>query len=45
MTDITAPTLGTSVHQEHDFKAGPERVYEALLDEQQFAALSIGVEN
>lgn len=40
MTGTTAPVLGTSVHQEHDFKASPERIYGALLDQGQFAALS-----
>ncbi|SDR57157.1 Activator of Hsp90 ATPase homolog 1-like protein [Rhizobiales bacterium GAS113] len=36
----TQPTLGSFVHQELNFKASPERVYEALLDERQFAAFS-----
>jgi activator of HSP90 ATPase len=41
MNDATRePTLGTFVHQELDFRASPERVYEALLDEKQFAAFS-----
>ncbi len=41
MTNIAASaTLGTSVRQEHDFAASPERVYEALLDENEFAAFS-----
>src|ERR1700682_2583456 len=41
MNDATrGPTLGTFVHQELDFRASPERVYEALLDEKQFAAFS-----
>jgi activator of HSP90 ATPase len=41
MADVVAqPTLGTFVHQEHDFRASPKRVYEALLDEEQFAAFS-----
>lgn len=31
---------GTIVHQEHDFNASPEKVYEALLDERRFAAFS-----
>ncbi len=30
----------TSIHQELDFKASPERVYEALLDERQFSAFN-----
>jgi activator of HSP90 ATPase len=28
------------IHQEVDFKASPERIYKALLDEQQFSAFS-----
>ena len=34
------PALGTFVHQEHEFKASPARVYEALLDARQFAEFS-----
>jgi activator of HSP90 ATPase len=30
----------TSLHQEVDFKAGPQRIYDALLDSKQFAALT-----
>jgi activator of HSP90 ATPase len=30
----------TSIHQEVDFKAGPERIYEALLDDKQLSALT-----
>jgi activator of HSP90 ATPase len=30
----------TSLHQEIDLKAGPQRVYEALLDSKQFAAFT-----
>jgi activator of HSP90 ATPase len=30
----------TSLHQENDFKASPQRVYEALLDAKQFAAFT-----
>jgi activator of HSP90 ATPase len=30
----------TSLHQEVDFKASPQRVYEALLDSRQFAAFT-----
>jgi activator of HSP90 ATPase len=30
----------TSLHQEVDFKASPQRIYEALLDSKQFAAFS-----
>ncbi len=29
-----------SIHQEVDFKASPQRLYEALLDEKQFSAFS-----
>jgi activator of HSP90 ATPase len=39
VTDIKK-TLGTAVHQEIDLPAAPDRVYEALLDERQFAAFS-----
>lgn len=31
-----------AIHQEEDFKAGPRRIYEALLDAKQFTALSDG---
>ena len=31
-----------AIHQEEDFKAGPRRIYEALLDEKQFRAFSGG---
>ena len=34
------PVLDTFIRQEVDFKASPERIYEALLDEKQFKALS-----
>ena len=40
MTEVISPSFGSHVHQEHDFAAGPERVYEALLDQRQFAAFS-----
>jgi hypothetical protein len=30
----------TSLHYEVDFKASPQRIYEALLDSKQFAALT-----
>src|SRR5271169_6913375 len=33
-----ANRLRTSLHQEVDFKASPQRIYEALLDSKQFAA-------
>jgi uncharacterized protein YndB with AHSA1/START domain len=32
--------MRTSLHQEIDFKAGAQRVYDALLDSKQFSALS-----
>ncbi len=40
-----APSAGadktrTSLHQEIDFKIGPQRIYEALLDARQFSAFS-----
>jgi activator of HSP90 ATPase len=40
-----APSAGTdqtrtSLHQEIDFKVGPQRLYEALLDAKQFSAFS-----
>jgi activator of HSP90 ATPase len=31
-----------AIHQVEDFKAGPERIYEALLDSKQFSAFSGG---
>jgi activator of HSP90 ATPase len=31
---------GTALHQEVDFKASPQRIYEALLDSKQFAAFT-----
>jgi activator of HSP90 ATPase len=31
-----------AIHQEEAFKAGPQRIYEALLDAKQFTALSGG---
>src|SRR5260370_30345154 len=31
-----------AIHQEEDFKAGPRRIYEALLDAEQFSAFSGG---
>ncbi len=41
MSERTSPSaVETAIHQEVDFKASPERVYEALLDEQQFSALT-----
>jgi len=34
------PSADASIHQEVDFKASPQRIYEALLDEKQFSAFS-----
>ena len=34
------PGVDTFIHQEVDFQASPERIYEALLDEQQFSVFS-----
>jgi activator of HSP90 ATPase len=34
------PSPSITIHQEVDFEAPPQRVYEALLDSKQFAALS-----
>jgi activator of HSP90 ATPase len=31
---------GTTIHQEVDFKASPQRIYEALLDAKQFSAFT-----
>jgi activator of HSP90 ATPase len=41
-TSLRAQTAkpGTTIHQEVDYKASPARVYEALLDQKQFAALT-----
>jgi activator of HSP90 ATPase len=35
-----APKASATIHQEDDFPAPPHRVYAALLDEKQFAAMS-----
>lgn len=35
-----ANQLRTSIHMEVDYKASPQRIYEALLDSKQFAAFS-----
>jgi activator of HSP90 ATPase len=35
-----APKASATIHQEDDFAAPPHRVYAALLDEKQFAAMS-----
>ena len=35
-----AGDTSTSIHEEVDFKATPERIYEALLDSKQFAAFT-----
>ena len=41
MTESRSPSaVDTAIHQEVDFAASPARVYEALLDEQQFSALT-----
>jgi activator of HSP90 ATPase len=32
-----------AIHQEEDFKAGPARIYDALLDQKQFSSLSGGL--
>jgi activator of HSP90 ATPase len=37
-----AITAAKAIHQEEDFKASPQRIYEALLDSKQFTALSGG---
>src|SRR5260370_3071258 len=34
--------LTRAIHQVEDFKAGPQRIYEALLDSKQFSAFSGG---
>jgi activator of HSP90 ATPase len=34
------PAADTSIHEDVDFKASPERIYEALLDEKQFSAFT-----
>lgn len=36
-------TVYTVIHQELNFKASPEKVYEALLDDKQFSAFTGGV--
>src|SRR5579859_5061971 len=36
----TPPSADASIHQEVDFKARPQRIYEALLDEKQFSTFS-----
>jgi uncharacterized protein YndB with AHSA1/START domain len=36
----TASTMPAPIHHEIDLSASPERVYEALVDEQQFSAFS-----
>ena len=40
MPDQEADRMRTSIHQEIDFKASAERLYEALLDSKQFSAFS-----
>jgi activator of HSP90 ATPase len=39
-SDIAANQKRTALHQEVDFKASPQRIYEALLDSKQFAAFT-----
>jgi len=38
--DATVHLKGLTIHQEVDFKASPQRVYEALLDTKQFSEFS-----
>ena len=40
--DAKAITITKAIHQEEDFKARPQRIYEALLDAKQFSAFSGG---
>jgi activator of HSP90 ATPase len=41
MSDLASlSSAGASIHQEVDFHASPERLYDALLDERQFSAFS-----
>ena len=40
--DTKAITIAKAIHQEEDFKARPQRIYEALLDAKQFSAFSGG---
>jgi activator of HSP90 ATPase len=37
---MTAPSKSITIHQEADFAAPPQRVYEALLDSKQFSDFS-----
>ncbi len=37
-----AITISRAIHQEEDFNASPQRIYEALLDAKQFSAFSGG---
>ena len=39
-TGTANSTRSTTIHQEVDFKASPQRVYEALLDQKQFSEFS-----
>jgi activator of HSP90 ATPase len=39
-TAAAPPDGGALIHQEIDFKASPERIYEALLDQKRFGAAS-----
>ena len=36
----TAPCNSITIHQEVDFRVGPQRLYDALLDSQQFSTFS-----
>jgi activator of HSP90 ATPase len=40
--DTKAITMAKAIHQEEDFKARPQQIYEALLDAKQFSAFSGG---
>jgi len=40
--DTKTITMAKSIHQEEDFKARPQQIYEALLDAKQFSAFSGG---
>ena len=40
--DTNAITMAKAIHQEEDFKARPQQIYEALLDAKQFSTFSGG---
>ena len=40
LAQSTVPDARTSLHMDIDFKASPQRIYEALLDAKQFATFS-----